>query len=169
MTGECRYCGCEKVVPVLDKRIEQSPKAGNKFRTACIGCNRWLPMTSEEVFRSHDRPHVLPLEGVPKLSSDEDPDVEDVVPLEDYDYGPELADLVERISGDGGQTAATDGGQDVPETGDDDVEDELEDDDEEAENRFQCPATNCDAVHVGHPDECTDPVEGEGCGIGYNW
>ena len=58
---ECKYGHECQVVPVLDKKIEQQPRAGNKYRRYCLSCERWLPMCSEEFFRTHSNPHCLPI------------------------------------------------------------------------------------------------------------
>lgn len=58
---ECKYCHENQVVPVLDKTMEQQPRAGNKYRRSCLSCGRWLPMCSEKYFRAHPNPHVLPI------------------------------------------------------------------------------------------------------------
>ena len=117
-------------------------------------------MTSGEHYRNHLHPHVLPM----------DADTE-VVPLEDYDYGPEWKDLAERVEGGSepaeppepegpaptgpdGNPALTDGGEDP----DDDPDDE-----ESVENEFICPYSGCDAEHTGFPDRCS------ACGAVYNW
>lgn len=144
MDDHCQYCGSGKAYPVLDKRIENSPKPGNKYRAACLGCERWLPLTSEEEFRAHPEPHVLPADA----GSDE---LGRIVPLEEYDYGEEWAELVEQAND---QQAVADGGSHV-----------VDDDDrsEEPANRFQCPATGCEAEVEGKPPECPE------CGAPYQW
>lgn len=159
---ECDGCDDAAVVPVLDKGIERSPTPGNKFRQRCLACGRWHTMTSEEAFRSHDHPHVLPL--------GEDGDaIESLVPLEDYQYGPEWRDLAARIGDDveepdgevvghsgGGKDAMTDGGVNTePAT--------VEEEDDEPENLFVCPYEDCETEHTGYPEECG------GCGGIYNW
>lgn len=147
MVGTCKYCGSANAVPILDKRIEGSPKPGNPWRSGCLDCERWLPLSNEETFREHPRPHVLP----PDAGSDE---IDAVVPLEEYDYSDEWADLVERVrAGDQepDRALATDGGSDP----DDDVD--------EAVNRFECPATGCGDPVEGKPDECPH------CGASYDW
>lgn len=120
-------------------------------------------MTSEAAFRNHLYPHVLP--------PDVDPDGEDVlVPLEDYDYGREWADLVEDVTGDRPEAVATDGGVvDVPQDPEPDPDPEQPDDETEAEaetetetdaepdkNRFQCPYTGCGVDVEGRPDQCPE-------------
>ena len=149
---ECRYCGANSVVPVLDKSIERKPTGGgNKFRRRCLSCYRWLPMTSEKYYRNHLHPHVLPVDA----DSDEEGCC---VPLEEYDYGPEWRDLARKVGAveDGGQRAMTDGGTDA----DADEADEAE---ESVENQFTCPYDDCDAEHTGYPDECG------ACGAVYEW
>lgn len=200
---KCRYCASGRIVPVLDKRIERSHRAGNKFRQLCKGCRRWLPMTSEEHFRNHHSPHVLP--------ADASPDAENVIPLTEYEYDDELADLAaeveerrnrQHIAPDSSSVepvAMTDGGTDLD--GDDvDQEDEgaatisaasttatataesaqsgsLESADAASaaesstvapdaptpQNRFECPATGCEASHVGYPEQCDE------CSQPYYW
>lgn len=147
---ECEYCASRRVVPVLLKRIERSPTAGNKYRRFCQGCERWLPFCGESDYRQALHPHVLPADGDP------DDAAEHIVPLEDYDYGPEWADLVERATGDRPDAEAlTDGGQDVQ----DDESDEGEP--EQVINQFDCPG--CGETVEGYPDECPT------CGAPYNW
>lgn len=163
MTEPCEYCASERVVPVLDKRIEKAPRAGNKYRTRCLGCWRWLPMTSKAAFKQHENSHILP--------ADADPEKEDnLVALDDYDYRDEIEELVEKqerqraadVAADGGKVLATDGGQDVPESETPTVEDD--DDEEQGErNRFECPATGCGATVDGRPEECPE------CEAPYNW
>lgn len=156
---ECEWCDDDAVVPVLDKGIERSPTPGNKFRRRCLACHRWHPMTSEQAYREHDHPHVLP------LGADGDADGS-LVPLEDYDYAPEWRELVARVSDDvdapghsgGGKVAMTDGGSNTePATTEEDVEDD------EPDNQFVCPYDDCETEHTGFPEEC------DGCGGDYNW
>lgn len=87
---ECRYCGSSSVVPVLDKRMDEAPAAGNKYRRHCLSCARWLPMCSENYFKKHPDPHVLP-------TSDE-PERENLVPLEEYDYAEEIKQVEGRMT-----------------------------------------------------------------------
>jgi len=154
METDCKWCGSKRVVPVLDKRIERSPKTGNKFRVYCLACDRWMPFTSDKEYRDHLHPHVLP--------ADADPEADDpTVPLEDYDYGPEWRDLAERTARSRPeQQAATDGGEVVEE---DDEADAVDGDEPEPVNRFDCPGAGCEAVVEGEPDECP------ACGVGYDW
>ena len=121
-TPDCRTCGAAKVVPVLDKRIERKMTGGgNKYRQYCLKCDSWQPSTSTEVFENHHYPHVLPVDGDPK-----DPD--SVIPLTEYDYGPELAGLVDRIN----QRQAEPG----------------------PENEFECPV--CGVKQAGYPETCDE-------------
>jgi hypothetical protein len=136
----CRYCSSERVAAVIDKRIEASPTAGNKYRTRCLGCGRWLPCCSAADFQTADHQHVLP--------RDADPDAEDpTVPAEEFDGA------VDGVSGatDDSPDVATDGGQPV-----DDDRDENDD-----AHRFECP--KCEGSVEGYPDECPH------CEVGYNW
>lgn len=88
-------CSDPDPVPVLDKRIELGEtKGGNKYRKRCINCGYWLPMTSAAFYDGHDRPHVLPLNGDPD-------DLDDTIPAEEYDHGPEREALL--TDGDGDQ------------------------------------------------------------------
>ncbi len=136
MDDHCKYCGSARTVPVLDKRIERSPKPGNKYRAACLECERWLPVTSESEFRRHSNPHVLPADA----ASDA---VHRLIPLEEYDYDDEWADLVEsETEVDTGQRAIADGGA-------------------EEVYRFLCP--ECSHVVDGKPDECPH------CDTSYRW
>ena len=155
---ECRYCKRDAVVPVLDKSIERNPAGGgNKYRRRCTACDRWAPMCSEDHYRDHAHPHVLPV--------DADADAEgSILPLEQYDYGPEWNDLVDRVTesdpspseepspsdaaGGAGRRAMTDGG-------------EVADDDEPSGNVFDCPW--CGEQQHGKPECCGD------CGAEYEW
>jgi len=153
----CRYCASERVVPVLDKRIEQSDNAGNKYRTRCLNCGRWLPMTSADEFEDHDDPHVLP--------ADQDPEGDDpTIPIHEYDYADETAELAAKIDNQGVETqpAVTDGGQEIE---DDDQEDDGDDDLRPVEEHtFECPATGCESTLTGFPESCSE------CGAGpFNW
>lgn len=86
---ECRYCYAEAVVPVLDKRLHNSPTAGNPFRSRCMGCERWLPMTGKDAFKEHPDSMVLP--------ADQDPDDPDLVLFTEYDYQDELDQLAKKV------------------------------------------------------------------------
>lgn len=91
-------------------------------------------MTSEEYYREHLHPHVLPV----------DAEGSDVIPLEDYDYSAEWADLAEQAGVDRGRGIATDGGQDVEDV-----------------HEFRCP--RCGTYQTGRPDECAE------CDAPYEW
>lgn len=152
MKDECRYCGSERTVPVLDVRMEGQPHGGNPYRTLCLGCSRWLTLASKQAFKNHLRPHVLP--------KDADPESDDcTIPLEDWDRSERFQELRERIENYRGRdrpyALVTDGSGDVD---DEDVQDDV---DEEPINRFDCP--KCDVEVTGKPDECPD------CGAPYNW
>lgn len=147
MEDTCKYCHSTSAVPVLDKRIEKSPKPGNKYRSACLNCERWLPLASEAEFRGHPRPHVLPADA----GSDE---VDRLIPLEEYDYGDEWADLVQQETDQQAQQAIADGGEEP---------DRDDGDGDETINRFECPATGCTRTNEGKPASCP------GCGAVYQW
>lgn len=161
MTHECRYCSSGRVVPVLLKRIERSPTAGNKYRLWCQGCERWLPFCGEDDYATSLHPHVLPADGDPDQAG------EHIVPLEEYDYADEWRDLVERVEGDRPDpqpgTAVADGGtvQTDQQHADDEREDSEDSEDVEVVNRFECPG--CGEDVEGYPSECPD------CGATYNW
>lgn len=87
--GECRYCASERVVPVLDKRLHNSPSAGNPFRSRCMGCERWLPMTTKAAFKQSPDAMVMP--------PDQDPDDPALVPFDEYDYADKLSDLAAKV------------------------------------------------------------------------
>lgn len=175
MMDECRYCASERVVPVLDVRIEESPTAGNKYRTRCLGCERWLPMTSADTFETHLRPHILPKSADPEA---DDP----TIPLEEWDRAERFQDALDRLedyrdrdrpyalvddvdqddAGDVEADVDADGhvdGQPVAADGSGQIDDQAD----ESINRFECPATGCDAENDGHPDECPE------CGAVYDW
>ena len=141
MIDPCRYCQSEKVAAVLDKRIEKSPTAGNKYRQRCLECERWLPCCSAADFQTADHQHVLPAD----VDAD-DPDP--TVPVAEFS-GP-----VDGVKG-GTPTAVTDGGQD---TDDSDVED-----DESESNEFDCPG--CGGHVEGFPEYCPH----DDCGVPYDW
>lgn len=90
---ECRYCASQRVVPVLDKRLHNAPNAGNHFRERCLGCERWLPMTTKERFKNHPEAKVMP--------PDQNPDNPTLVDFEEYDYADELAELAEKVEENG--------------------------------------------------------------------
>lgn len=159
MSDECRYCASERVAPVLDKRIEQAPTAGNKYRTRCLSCWRWLPMTSSDAWEDSQKRWVLP--------ADADPDNDDnLVTSRDYGHPEAEEELAEKVGAQGvdqytedGQAVATDGGEDDAEAApevDDDQADQAE-----PENEFSCPS--CGHDNTGFPNECV------GCGAPYNW
>lgn len=142
MIEPCRYCASERVAAVLDKRMEKSPTAGNKYRKLCLACSRWLPMCGAADFQTADHQHVLPADADP---DDEEP----TVPAEEYD-GP-VDGLATAASGDDeAPTAMTDGGTDLDDQ-----------DDEEHVNEFDCP--ECGEHLTGYPDECPT------CEVPYRW
>ena len=147
MIEPCQYCASERVAAVLDKRIEKSPTAGNKYRKRCLACERWLPMCSAGDFQTAEHQHVLP--------ADVDPDEDDpTVPAVEFNGA------VDGLSGATDATAdtpeaLTDGGEDVEPDGDGDEEPDV--------NTFDCPG--CGGHVEGYPDECPH----DGCGVPYNW
>ncbi|AGC65543.1 hypothetical protein K745_gp18 [Haloarcula hispanica virus PH1] len=167
----CQYCASERVAAVLDKRIEASPTAGNKYRKRCLSCSRWLPMCGAADFQTADHQHVLPRGADPES---DDP----TVPAEDFDgqvdgvqtaapsdgpppcqdpYCEEDATAAsghtwcDEHEGHNGQQVATDGGEPVEEA----------DDEQQDVNEFDCP--ECGVAVEGYPDECP------GCGVPYQW
>lgn len=155
MMDECRHCSSGRVVPVLDVRIEQSPTAGNKYRTRCLECGRWLPMCGADDYENHLHPHVLP--------KDADPQAEDpTVPLEEWDNSERFQEVLDRLEDYADRdrpytVVAADGGEQIEDVDDDEPADD------EPENLFECPATGCDRVNEGYPDECP------ACGATYDW
>ena len=141
MNRTCKNCASERVVPVLDKRIENRARAGNKFRTRCLHCGHWNPLASRADFvmsaaADEKEAYVLPADGDPE-------EVDSIVLVEEFDGN--ISELREdaRIA-------------DVPETESDKEEPPIE-------NSFHCPADGCDAENTGHPDECSE------CGTPYSW
>lgn len=154
MKDECRYCGSERTVPVLDARMEGQPHGGNPYKWRCLGCSRWLPLATKEAFKQHHRPHVLP--------KDADPEADGcTIPLEDWDRPERFDEIRERIESYRGRkrpyALVTDGGDDTDEVDVDDDQDDVE----ESPNRFECPT--CGEEVTGYPDECPH------CEAGYNW
>lgn len=95
-------------------------------------------MTSKAAFQNHPHPHVLPADADPQEEGS-------ILPLEEYDYGPEWADLAEKVAARNNsdqQEAIADGGE---------------------VNTFECGATGCGETVEGYPDECPH------CGAAYNW
>ena len=143
MNRTCNHCASERVVPVLDKRIESRGRAGNKFRTRCLHCGHWNPMCSRADFlmsvaNDEKDAYVLP--------ADADPDeVDSIVLVEEFEG--EIKDLRQGI---------TKGSLPEPEP-------EQESETEETKNRFHCPVDGCGAEHTGFPDQC------ERCGTAYTW
>lgn len=143
MIEPCQYCASERVAAVLDKRMEKSPTAGNKYRKRCLSCGRWLPMCSAADYQTAEHQHILP--------ADADPDDDDPT--------------VQAAEFNGADTASADAGdQDDPPEVRADGGEVVDDDDEEPDvNRFACP--ECGNPVEGYPDECPHP----GCGVPYNW
>jgi rubrerythrin len=105
-------------------------------------------MTSRAAFENHPQPHVLP--------ADADPDEEgSTVPIADYDYGPEWADLAERVD-DLNESEA-------PEVDEPEAEKALTDGGTEPVNTFVCGYTGCGETVEGYPDQCPH------CEGNYNW
>lgn len=155
MIEPCEHCGSERIAAVLWKKIEQSPRAGNKYRLRCLDCGRWLPCCSKGEFQTADRQHVLP--------ADVDPDSETpTVPVGDYD-GP-VDGLREPPTGEPEDGMAADGSGGTVDD-DDDAGQEHDDGDDEPVNEFQCPPSHggCGKTVTGYPDECPH------CGAGYDW
>jgi len=167
---ECEYCEHESVVPVLDKNIELSPRPGNKYRRACLSCDKWNPATSEETWRTARHPTVLKKGGE---------GIDDLIRLEEYDYDPELRQLIEEKGlapeepeepgepaheedADAERVTESEESSDAPEVPDTEPdEDEEEEEEEESVNEFECPSCGCHVI--GRPDECP------GCEADYNW
>ena len=147
---KCRNCEDTAVIPVLDKNIERSPRPGNKYRRCCLTCGKWHKMTSQEYFERHSHPYILPL-GESEHTG--------LVKRREYDYGPEIDDLVDHVTQNDPEPeaeVATDGGTEVADLGEND---ETED----SENTFICPSEGCEAEHTGYPDQCGE------CGTDYHW
>ena len=144
MIEPCQYCASERVAAVLDKRMEASPTAGNKYRQRCLSCERWLPMCSAADFQTAEHQHVLPRDTD---AEEDDP----TVPANEYD-GP-VDGVSTAQSADGDEEAMTDGGevQDGESADRDDV------------NRFECP--KCGDQVEGYPESCPH----DGCGVPYQW
>lgn len=147
MTNEdCHLCYSTRVVPVLDKRIERSPKPGNKYRSYCLHCESWLPMTSAKSYEESLHPHVLPADGDSQNPAD-------VIPADEYGYEAETADLLEKMNGDGRANASrkANGAESEPRSA-------IE---PPSEHEFECPS--CRQPVVGYPLNC--PY----CNISYDW
>lgn len=56
----CTYCDSDRLVPVLDKNIEEQDKPGNKYRRLCLACDRFGRMASADEWRDHDDARVIP-------------------------------------------------------------------------------------------------------------
>jgi hypothetical protein len=139
----CDECKSERVAAVVDKRIEAAPTPGNKYRTRCLNCERWLPMCSAADFQTADIQHVLP--------RDADPEADDpTVPADEYDGVVSSPSTTPE--------AMTDGGQDLADDEGDDGDDENHD-----VHRFECP--KCGRPVEGYPNSCPHPD----CGVSYNW
>ncbi|AAY24948.1 ORF 22 [Haloarcula hispanica virus SH1] len=170
----CQYCASERVAAVLDKRIEASPTAGNKYRKRCLSCSRWLPMCGAADFQTAEHQHVLPRGAdpesedptVPAEEFDGDVDGVQTAPTEDSPDGPPPCQdpdceedataasghtWCDQHDGQDGQEVVTDGGEPVEEA----------DDEEPDVNQFDCP--ECGVSVEGYPDNCPE------CGVPYNW
>lgn len=128
MTEPCKYCGSDAVAAVLDKKIEESTGAGNKFRQRCLNCRRWLPCCKAAVFQAADERHVLPVDA------DRDGD-DPTIPVEEYDGDVE------------GTKTASDSANST-----DAAADGLRSDGGGQVNSFNCP--NCGDHVTGYPEEC---------------
>lgn len=125
----CQYCGSDRVVPVLDKNIEERDKPGNKYRRVCVACERFGRMASADEWEAHDDALVLPA-GAPRQATE-------TVPAGAYDDpDPEPSD-----SAPAPETAA-DGGADA------------DDGETAAENEFDCPL--CGHHCSGYPETCPE-------------
>lgn len=143
MNEDCHLCYSKRVVPVLDKRIERSPKAGNKYRRYCLHCESWLPMTSTKHFQQSLHPHILPADGDPQNPAD-------VIPCDEYGYERETADLLDKMNRNGRaarHSSNENGSRSVIEP--------------PSEHEFECPS--CRKSVGGYPLECPN------CTISYDW
>lgn len=159
MRTECEYCGADDVVPVIDKRIERRPTAGNKYRQRCLACWRWHPCCAAEDWETHDDARILPADADPdneeNLLTPEEWEREKAEEEREQKQNERLKEVKERV---GGGEVATDGAGDDQDHGDD-----VEDSDDEVEetNEFDCP--ECGEHVTGFPDECP------ACGVPYRW
>ena len=141
MNRACNNCASERVVPVLDKRIENRARAGNKFRTRCLHCGHWNPLCSRADFlmsvaNDEKDAYVLP--------ADADPEEVDAIVLVD-DYDGEIAELND-VHNAAPKPASGDERNSSP-----------------TENQFICPADACNAENTGFPDHCPE------CETRYTW
>lgn len=146
--SKCSYCDQRAVVAVLDKHIELSDvDGGNKYWLFCSAddCQSWISMCSEERFRTAQRQFVLPVDADRENAPDS------LVAFADYDYGPEIEELLEKRVRQGDSNEENESGQN---RGSD------EQDDDEI-NEFACPA--CDHEQTGYPSHCRE------CGVEYDW
>lgn len=85
MTDQCPFCASERTVPVIYERMDKANYiAGNKYRLRCRECDKWIYCTSEETWRTHNDPQVLPA-GI-------DPKDPEFVPAVETEYSDRLAD-----------------------------------------------------------------------------
>ena len=69
MSGRsCQYCDSDRLVPVLDKNIEERDKPGNKYRRLCLACDRFGRMAGGDEWRNHPDARILPA-GEPRKAS----------------------------------------------------------------------------------------------------
>ena len=73
--GACPYCGSASTVVFLNERSE--PRRGNPFRRRCRSCEKHVRMESKTVWRQSTKQYVQP------------PDADELVPLADYNPGPD--------------------------------------------------------------------------------
>lgn len=164
MIEACEYCGSERVAAVLDKRIEKSHQAGNKYRQRCLYCSRWLLMCSTADFQTAEHQHVLP--------ADADPEGDDpTLPAEEYGEFVRATDTrratvkpTDEIAADDPATpAGLDDGRLVTDGGVDQVPETADEPETQPVNEFDCPS--CGEPQTGFPDRCPH----DECGVPYNW
>lgn len=57
----CQYCDSDRVVPVLDKNIEERNEPGNKYRWLCEACKRFGHLTGKDEFQKADNAKIIPV------------------------------------------------------------------------------------------------------------
>lgn len=63
--SDCQYCESERVVPVMDKRMDGTVKrwGGNRFRGFCLVCRKFGAFTSREAWEDHPDARILPADA----------------------------------------------------------------------------------------------------------
>lgn len=65
---DCTKCGSSRVIPILDKRMEETVRrwGGNRFRRFCKTCQKFGSFTSRDEWENHPDARILPVDADPE-------------------------------------------------------------------------------------------------------